>query len=215
MKKQFHNENNMITPETIQKIANAVTIRALKTNLTKSGNKMIEKMYFDAVIFAHNPQTTQGGDGADLIQETAMYLLQFNGKRLDDITLDGQKDKDGKPITILRGAFRNVRKYIYNHEQKQYKQCYLEDYEKENGEIIVPFLWDMPTYTDYVESTEIIAALELTENQKGILNKRLQGYSLQEIADTKKVSKQAIANTLAKIGNKYTTLYGNTATPKK
>ena len=213
MKKQFHNENNQITPETLQQMANGITIKALKTNLAKSGNKMMEQMLFDAIRFAHNPETAQGGEGANLIQETALYLWQYNGKNLDDTTNDGQTDKDGEPITILRGAFRNIRKLIYGHEQRQYKQCYLEDYETKNGEIAVPFMWDMSTYTDYVSTTEIISALELTENQKYILHKRLQGFSLQEIADTKNTSKQAIANTLAKIGKKYIALYGEIAVP--
>lgn len=174
---------------------------------------MIEQMLFDAIRFAHNPETAHGGEGANLIQETALYLWQYNGKTLDDTTNDGQTDKDGNPISILRGAFRNIRALIYGHEQRQYKQVYLTDYETEHGEIAVPFMWDMPTYTDYITATEIITALELTENQKYILNKRLQGFSLQEIADTKNTSKQAIANTLAKIGKKYIALYGEIAVP--
>lgn len=213
MKKQFHNENNTITPETLQQMSNAITIRALKTNYAKSANETIRNLLFDAIAFAHNPETAQGGEGASLIQETALYLWQYNGKTLNDTTTDGQTDKDGNPITILRGAFRNIRKLIYGHEQRQYKQLYLTDYENDHGEIAVPFEWDTPTYTDYITTTEILTALELTENQKYILNKRLQGYSLQEIADTKNTSKQAIANTLAKIGKKYIALYGEIAVP--
>lgn len=213
MKKTFNTNTDTITADTLQQIANAITIRALKTNLAKSGNKMIEKLLFDAINFAHNPTTANGGEGASLIQETALYLWQYNGKELTDTTEDGQTDKDGAPITILRGAFRNIRALIYGHEQRQYKQVYLPDYENENGEIAVPFMWDMPTYTDYITATEIITALELTENQRYILNKRLQGFSLQEIADTKKTSKQAVANTLAKIGKKYIALYGEIAVP--
>ena len=213
MKKQFHNENNTITADTLQQMANAITIRALKTNLAKSGNKTIEQMYFDAVRFAHNPETAQGGEGANLIQDTALYLWGYVGKSLEDTTTDGQTDKDGSPITILRGAFRNIRKIIYGHEQRQYKQLYLTDYENDHGEIAVPFEWDMPTYTDYITTTEILTALELTENQKYILNKRLQGCDLAEIARLKNVSYQSIQNTLAKIGKKYIALYGEIAVP--
>ena len=213
MKKQYHNDNNQITADTVQQMANAITIRALKTNIAKSGNKAIEQMYFDAVRFTKNPETAQGGDGADLIQETAQYLWSYAGKSLLDTTGDGQTDKNGEEITILRGAFCNIRKIIYAHEQRQFKQSYIEDYESEHGEIAVPVKWDMPTYNDYITVTEIITALELTENQKYILNKRLQGYSLQSIADTKNTSKQAIANTLGKIGKKYISLYGEIAVP--
>lgn len=213
MKKQFHNESNTITADTLQQMANAITIRALKTNLAKSGNKTIEQMYFDAVRFAHNPETAQGGEGANLIQETALYLWGYVGKSLEDTTTDGQTDKDGNPITILRGAFRNIRKIIYGHEQRQYKQVYLTDYESEHGEIAVPFMWDMPTYTDYITTTEILTALELSENQKYILNKKLQGMSNCEIARLKNVGESAIRNALAKIGKKYIALYGEIAVP--
>ena len=41
----------------------------------------------------------------------------------------------------------------------------------------------------------------------------LDNASLQEIADTKNTSKQAIANPLAKIGKKYIALYGEIAVP--
>lgn len=213
MKKQFHNENNIINAENLQHIANAITIRALKTNFANSGNKTIEKMYYDAVRFAKNPTTASGGDGASLIQDTVLYLWGYNGKKLTDKTTDGQTDKNGEPITILRGAFRNIRKIIYGHEKKQYTQIYLEDYESENGVIAVPFKWDTTTYEDYITVRDIIKALELTENQRYILNKRMQGLSLQQIADTKNTSKQAIANTLAKIGKKYINLYGEISVP--
>ena len=213
MKKQFHNESNQITADTLQQMANAITIRALKTNLAKSGNKTIEQMYFDAVRFAHNPETAQAGEGANLIQDTALYLWGYVGKSLDDTTNDGQTDKDGNPISILRGAFRNIRKIIYGHEQRQFKQMYLEDYESEHGEIAVPFLWDIPTYTDYITATEIITALDLTENQKYILNKRLQGVGIREIARLKNVNVNAVENALAKIGKKYIALYGEIAVP--
>ena len=47
------------------------------------------------------------------------------------------------------GIGSNIRKMIYRHEQRQYKQVYLTDYETEHGEIAVPSKWDMPTYIDY------------------------------------------------------------------
>ena len=207
------NTNNTITADTLQQMANAITIRALQTNFSKSGDKTIENLLKDAINFAHNPSTANGGDGASLIQDTALYLWGYNGKQLTDTTNDGQTDKNGEPITILRGAFRNIRKIIYAHEQKQYKQIYLEDYESENGEIAVPFKWDFDTYTEYMTVSQIITALDLTVNQKYILNKRLQGYSLQQIADTKNTSRQAVANTLTKIANKYIAIYGEIAVP--
>lgn len=211
--KKQHHTTDTITAENLYQMSAAITIRALETNFAKSNNPKMFDMLIDAINFAKNPYTANGGDGAELIQETALYLWCYNGQMITDTTQDGQTDKDGNPITILRGAFRNIRKLIYKHEQKQFKQCYIEDYENENGAIAVPPLWDMPTYTDYITAVAILDSLELNANQKYILNKRLQGYSLQQIADTKNITKQAVANTLSKIGKKYITIYGKIAIP--
>lgn len=212
MKKSF-NTNNTITAETLQHLANAITIKALKTNYSKSGNNAMRDMLNDAIRFAHNPETAHGGDGAQLVQETALYLWQYQGRNLDDLADDGQTDKDGNPITILRGAFRYLGKIIHGHKQRIYKQLYIADYENEHGEIAIPFMWDIDSQADYMTTTEIITALELTENQKYILGKRLQGYSLQEIGDIKNISKQAVSNTLSKIGNKYIKTFGVISVP--
>ena len=209
-----HNRvSDTITAETLMQMSSAITIRALKTNLMKSGNVMTEKMLRDAINYAKNPETANGDKGADLIQDICLYLWNYVGKSINDTTGDGQTTKDGEPITILRGAYRKLHNTIYGHKVREYKQTYIEDYENDHGEIAIPFLWDVPTYTDYITIDKIIKSLELNENQKYILNKRMQGYSLQSIADTKKVSKQAIANTLAKIGKKYISIYGEISVP--
>lgn len=211
--KQYHNENNRITSETLQQMANAITIRALKTTLAKSANPTIEKLLFDAIAFAQDPHGAHGGDGANLVQDTALYLWQYNGKTLDDTTTDGQTDKDGNPITILRGAFRNIRAIIYGHEQRQYKQVYLEDYENENGVLAVPCMWDMPTYTDYTTAKRIIDSLHLTATQYQILKLRLQGLSMEQCAKVKGCSKKNVHKIIEQIRTKYTNLYGEIAIP--
>jgi hypothetical protein len=159
----------IITAETVFAKACAITIRALLTNLKQSGNGMILKLYHSAVNFSiSNGRNSDGNGGADLVQDTAVYLWEYNGKALTDTTTDGQKDKDGQPITILRGAFRNIRKRIYAHEQRQMKQVYIEDYTENHGEIAIPFEWDLDCYEDFATVDRVLQELQLTENQKRI-----------------------------------------------
>ena len=206
--KKHNNTSNTITADTLQQIANAVAIRALTTIYTKSGDNATRDMLHDAIRFAHNTETAQGDKGAELVQEVACFLCQYIGKELTDHADNGETDKDGEPVTILRATFRHVNRIIHGNRQRVYKVAFIEDYESEHGEIAVPFMWDIPTYTDYATMTAVIASLNLTENQRAILAKRLKGKSLAEIGEERGISKQAVANTLAKVAKKYTDLYG-------
>ena len=138
------NLDNIINDNNIIRMANAITIKALQTNFAKSGNEYIRKLLNNAITFSLDNSKGIEGDGCDLIQDTALYLMQYKGCTLDQPTNDGQTDKDGNPISIKRGAYRNIHNIITKIKRKEYKQVYLSDYENENGEIAVPFLWDMP-----------------------------------------------------------------------
>lgn len=214
MKKQYHNEQNTITESTIYPIANAITIKALQTHFSKSGNTLAFDLMLDAMSFSRAtargeyPMTYTADGGADLIQDTCLYLWQYNGKNLDEPTADGRTTKDGEPLTILRGAFYNINNIIHRLRQKELKQIYITDYEKNHGEIAVPFMWDIDTYTDYVTIDKLINALDLTDNQMWILNKRLQGFSVSDIARKKNTDRRAVYNALEKIGKKYMSVFG-------
>lgn len=199
---------SMISVDTIQQMASAIAIRGLKTTLAKSANEKIAEMLTDAIHYAKSPMEWQGDDGADIIQDVALFLSEYIGNELTDTTTDGQKDKDGNPITILRGAFRVVRRTIYGHEQRQFKQVYIEDYEKENGIIAIPENWDIPDFGTWDDTTTIIDGLELTPTQMQVLNYRMQGLSNKAIAKIRGTDAANIGRRLAKIGEKYIAVYG-------
>lgn len=221
MKKQYHNEQNTITESTIYPIANAITIKALQTHFSKSGTLLAFDLMLDAMAFSRAtakdkyPLDYTANGGADLIQDTCLHLWQYNGKNLDEPTADGRTTKDGEPLTILRSAFYNINNIIHRLRQKELKQIYITDYEENHGEIAVPFMWDIDTYTDYVQIDELINGLDLADSQMWVLNKRLQGYDITAIAKMKNVSRQAVQNTLAKIGAKYIKVFGEIAVPTK
>lgn len=198
--------NGTITADTLENKAVAITIRALLTTYVASGNNTVRSMLFDAIDYAHDH--TNGGDGADLVQDTALYLWGYAGKSLEDTTEDGQTDRDGNPITILRGAFRNIHKRIDRHRAVQLKSVYITDYENDHGEIKVPFEWDVDSCEDLTTINNIINSLNLTANQYQVLNLRLRGMSYEECAHNKGCSKQNIAKVVDQIRTKYTAIYG-------
>lgn len=210
---QYNEQTKTIDATTLYAKADAIAIRAILTDWTKSGNDMMRKLYHSAVNYALSDHTDDDGNGgADVIQETVLYLWQYNGKELTDTTEDGQTDKNGEPITILRGAFRNIGATIKRNRQREYKQIYLTDYENDNGEIAVPFEWDIDNYTDFVRIDEIIDSLGLTPNQYQVLNLRMRGMSMEQCATAKGCAKSNIFKVLDQIRKKYIALYGIPAT---
>lgn len=202
-----------INTDTLYNKALAITTRAILTNYARSGNAKMRELYFSCIAFAHGFENDEKG-GADLVQDVALYLWQYDGHKLTDPTTDGQTDKDGNPITILRGAFRCVGRAIQQQARKEYKQVYITDYEADHGEIAVPQEWYIEDVTEYMEVAAIIEGLKLRDEQKALLGKRLSGMSLSEIAEQQGVTKQAIDNRMAKIRKKYLDVYGEISVPK-
>ena len=212
----------VIDADTLYNKAIAITIRAILTNYcggtvpknvdeehpnNRGGNTKMRELYYSAIAFARD-FSDDGNGGADMVQDVACYLWRYNGKTLDDEVTDGQTDRDGNTITILRGAFRAVGKSIYAHAQREYKRIFIEDYEGEHGQIAIPAMWDVEDIETYARMVEVVKALELTDTQHQVLVMRFHGMSTYEIAEKRGVTQRAIAKTLKQIQTRYTELYG-------
>lgn len=206
--------SDTITAESIFQMSAAIAIRGLKTTLAKSANEKIAEMLNDCIAYAHDPISYHGDDGAEILQNVACYLSEHMGQELSDTTTDGQTDKDGQPITILCGAFRVVRNTIYNHEKRQFHECYIDDYESDHGAIKVPAKWDIPDMATWESVTGRIATLKLAKTQKETLAYRLKGYSIHEIARKTGKNRKTITETLQSVGRKYIAIYGEIPTLK-
>lgn len=241
-----------ITDSNILQMSVAITIKALKTNYCKSGQKFIGDMYNDAVQFARGIERYTREDkiyslknltpsyynalnsqqvsdikkpsiancdihdslpqnGADLVQDTALYLSRYIGKKLTDKVTDGRTNKDGETVSILTGAFYNLRAIIYGHEQREYKCQYLDDYDEDGKALRVPFRWDVSQKDQLERIYELIKLLDLTPIQQEVLRFKMRGLSLSEIGDLRGCSKQAIAYTMKQIQTKALKIFeGNT-----
>ena len=180
------NNAEIITADNVQTMGERIAVRALKTCYQKGGQPFIYSLYCGLVAdITENKKTGAPlSDGYDIAQTACLFLCAYMGKTLQDKTADGQTDKDGNPVTILRACFRAVNRYIMGERQREYKRAYVDEID-ENGNALfyeIPDEWDIPTATDYKRVNELITALKLSQNEKRFLSYRLRGYSLDVIA---------------------------------
>lgn len=180
------NNAEIITADNVQTMGERIAVRALKTCYQKGGQPFIYSLYCGLVAdITENKKTGAPlSDGYDIAQTASAFLCDYIGKTLQDTTTDGQTDKDGQPVSILRACFRAVNRYIMGERQREYKRAYVDEID-ENGNALfyeIPDEWDIPTATDYKRVNELITALKLSQNEKRFLSYRLRGYSLDVIA---------------------------------
>lgn len=196
-----------INADTLYNKAVAITARAILTDFSKSGNEKMRKLYFSCIAYA-NGFTDDGEGGADLVQETVMYLWQYNGQKLNDTTGDGQKDKNGNDITILRGAFRNIAKLIKRQAREELRRVYIDDYERGHGQISVNPELHIDDFETFTDINRMIQEMGLTAVEKSVLECRLRGMSTYAVAEKRGTSQRAVAKTLKGIQRKYATIHG-------
>ena len=205
----------IITADNVQTMGERIAARALKTCYQKGGQPFIYALYCGLVAdITENKKTGAPlSDGYDIAQTASAYLCEYIGKTLQDKTTDGQTDKDGQPVTILRACFRAVNRYIMGERQHDYKRVYVDEID-ENGATLyyeIPAEWDTPTATDYKHITAVIKALNLTSRQAQILRYRLSGKSIHQIADILKIHRKTLQEHMQALQRKYTAYKAQTA----
>lgn len=198
----------IITAENVQTMGERIAIRALKTCYQKGGQPFIYSLYCGIVadITENKKAGAPLSDGYDIAQTASAFLCDYIGKTLQDTTTDGQTDKDGQPVSILRACFRAVNRYIMGERQHDFKRVYVDDID-ENGATLyyeIPAEWDTPTATDYKHITAVIKALNLTSRQAQILRYRLSGKSIHQIADILKIHRKTLQEHMQALQRKYT-----------
>ena len=187
----------------MQTMGERIAVRALKTCYQKGGQPFIYTLYCGLIAdITENKKTGAPlSDGYDIAQTACAYLCEYIGKGLHDKTTDGQTDKDGQPVSILRACFRAVNRYIMGERQHDFKRVYVDDID-ENGATLyyeIPAEWDTPTATDYKRVADLIGQLDLPQRQKQVLRYRLRGLSVNATAQKMGVTKQAVQNLLRKV----------------
>ena len=204
------NPAEIITAENVQSLGERIAVRALKTYYQKSGEPFIYTLYCGIVadITEHKKAGAPLSDGYDIAQTASAFLCEYIGKTVQDTTTDGQTDKDGQPVSILRACFRAVNRYIKGERRHDFKRVYVDEVDTKTGETLyyeIPDGYDLPTVTDYKQVAETIEALNLTARQAQILRYRLRGYSVHQIADKMSIHRKTLQEHIKAIQRKYTT----------
>ena len=203
------NDTETITDETAQTMGERIAIRALKTTYQASGNPFILRLYCGLIVdILHNTKSATDNitDGYDIAQNAVLFLLSYRGQKLTDNANNGETDKDGNPVNILRACFRIVGRYIDGERQKEYKRAYLEDADGVFYEI--PFKWDLPTIADYKAVARVIEKLKLSQMEKRIFSMRMQGKSRDEIATALNIARGNVNTYCQRIAKKAQAVYG-------
>lgn len=206
----------IITADNVQTMGERIAVRALKTCYQKGGQPFIYALYCGLVAdITENKKTGAPlSDGYDIAQTACAYLCEYIGKGLHDKTADGQTDKDGNPVDVLRGCFRAVNRYIMGERQREYKRVYVDEIDEKTGATLyyeIPAEWDTPTATDYKHITAVIKALNLTSRQAQILRYRLSGKSIHQIANILKIHRKTLQEHVQALQRKYTAYKAQTA----
>lgn len=205
---------DILTLDNVKSIGERISIKALKTVYAKSGHDTIRILYnglaVDIITQDANGKITQTtiSNGYDIAQESILFLMHYIGQSLQAPTQDGQTDKDGKPITILRACFRAVNRYIMSERQKDYKKIYIDDIDEKTKQTLYYEIsngYDIPNAQTFKIYSLIIPLLKLSTKEKQFLKYRLKGIgtgkidrngkyndSIHTIAEKMSVSRQTL-----------------------
>lgn len=165
--------NVVITKDNVQELGENIAICSMKHLLPY---RNIYKLYNGLIWDMHSLENYERiiTDGYDIAQEAIVYLCQFIGKKLGDLTTN----KYGKQITIKHGCASVVGNMIYKH-YKVFKNtthiCATDEVKT-----IEPFD-ETDTEASYDRVEKIIAGMNLTKKQKLTLDCYLKGMREGEI----------------------------------
>jgi len=168
-------KSEVITTENIRRKGEYTAIRAVQVKLGYEPTPFMRQTYYNLIrdmdYFDYSGYSLTSS--YEIAQEAVLFLCEHIGKRLTDIVIDGK----GEPVTILKACFRHVNAYLSRISRKAQKDIYIEDFHNDYFKVI----WDTEA-EDYAVVNEKIAAMKLTERQAEVLQYRMDGRSLKEIA---------------------------------
>ena len=206
--------SQVITFDNVQALGEHTASKALKTIHRKSQDKYIYILIKDLQTDLHKAKRDieyTYSNAFDIVQLATCFYLQYVGQPLNATANNGELDKDGNPIDILRACYRTVNRYIMAHKNKVYKTLYLQDID-ENGKlgeyIAIPHLWDIGTKAngeqthtiqDLNDIKNLFDNLNLSVTENKVLSARLRGFGYDIIAKKLGISKGTVQTYIKRI----------------
>ena len=177
IKKDYFNVSQaVISEDNVQRIAELISLRALKM-LCQFSQKAFIRLYRGLILdvyYADEYPNHTFSDGYDILQTTICFLCEHLGKRMDTVIA---RDKKG-PVDIKRACFK-----VVNHQVHQYTYLFNKTRSM-----------DLPTEKEYVAPEQLheqqnysvvdetLAKMNLTEGQQDVLDCFMNGMSYRGAA---------------------------------
>ena len=177
-----HIENYDVLKETLSQknvleMAEQLAMYEIRFLIGYMGSRM-QKIYADLCVDVRRKNDINHtlSDSYDLVQECALFLGNYYGKRLNDILTH---DKKGKAITVKIACIRAVSKLITQRTSDYYRFVSLDALTP----VSEPFCEiEEDAVKDYTAYDSIVDSLNLTDNMRIALECRQNGLSYPEIA---------------------------------
>lgn len=157
-------------------------------------------LYVD--IMHKNDLSHTFSDSYDLVQECALYLCGYFGRRLNEII---GYSSNGKSITIEIACVKKMMKLVNRKTSDSYRTVSLEALTP----VSEPFCEiEEEIEYDYVQYDRIVESLNLTDNMRIALECRITGLSYPEIGRVLSRTQSTVYEYFIKMRQRYIALYG-------
>ena len=164
----------------------------------------MQKTYIDLYkdILNKNDVTRVLSDGYDLVQECALCLCEHYGKHLDDII---GYTKKGKKITVQMACIRKMNKLINRKTRDRYRNVSLEALTRKSEPTVE---MKEEVKQDYEQCDKIVESLNLTDNMRIALERRMAGLSYPAIGRILERAQATVYEYFIKMRQRYQAIYG-------
>ena len=173
-------KDEVITVDNVEHRGIAIALKALKTVLSHSYNRRLDKLYFGLVKDVENINNPDHifSDGYDLAQEASCFLYAYTGKSIYDKCA---YDVKGRPTTILKACFSRINQIVINERKDSFVLASPECPEVIN--LSIDFEDAIEKDEDCAAVNVIIQRMKLTPLQSETIEYLMNGMPLQHIAE--------------------------------
>ena len=198
-KKWYFNSETVITAQNVQKIAELITVGAVK-NVMNHSSRDLYRLYKGLLADIYRPQDSLElySDGYDYVQEAICFLCNYLGKKTSDLCTD----KFGKKAPVSTACARHIGRLLFKNYRKiaAYETCSLEDTTSPENTIKSPA---QPTEKDYHRYDTLIKKMSLRAYEYDTLCALMSGMQLTEMSKFFNVNRTTIYRRKLAIQKKY------------
>lgn len=202
-KKWYFNSETVIKPSNIQKIAELITVGAVK-NVMIHSSRDLYRLYKGLLADINRPQDSLElySDGYDYVQEAICFLCNYLGKKAGDLC----PDKHGKKVPVSTACARYIGRLLFKNYRKvaAYETCSFED-------TTLPQIAIEPqkaTEKDYRRYDTLIKKMSLRAYEYDTLCALMSGMQLTEMSRFFNVNRTTIYRRKLAIQKKYLAAVG-------